>query len=209
MSLLQLLQQFPSAHSRPTVYETAWDVPAKDILAFLKALRDEGGFDMLVDLTAIDWGMDCSPRFSVVYHLLSTKAAEYVRVVVACENDLEPTMPSAVSLFDAADWHEREAYDMFGVRFEGHPNLTRILMWEGYPGHPLRKDFPLAGVETPFPAADTHASTGKSVEPAPMMGGPFVAPLKAHMSTREPRALDQSWTEKHPKPVTTFDDAGL
>ena len=75
-------------------------------------------------------------------------------------------------------------------------------MWEGYPFHPLRKDFPLAGIETELPAADTAESTKAKVIAAPMVGGPFVSPQNGFISTSEPRALDQSWTEQDPKPET-------
>jgi NADH-quinone oxidoreductase subunit C len=102
------------------------------------------------------------------------------------------------SLHPGANWHEREAFDMFGIRFDGHPDPRRILMWDAYPYHPLRKDFPLAGIEVPLPAADVAEVTGQTVEPAPMMGGPFVSP-GGKMSEGEPSALDQSWNEEKPK----------
>ena len=81
---------------------------------------------------------------------------------------------------------------MYGIRFTDHPNLTRILMWEAYPYHPLRKEFPLAGIETELPAADTAQQTGAKVISAPMMGGPFHAPSedRHHMADAEPRADD-------------------
>ena len=85
---------------------------------------------------------------------------------------------------------------MFGIHFTDHPNLKRILMWDDYPHFPLRKDFPLAGVETDLPDTDVAAATGASVIPAPMMGVPFVAPVEGHVSQREPRGKDQSWTEE-------------
>jgi NADH-quinone oxidoreductase subunit C len=100
------------------------------------------------------------------------------------------------AIYPAADWHEREVFDMFGITFAGHPNLKRILMWDEYPYHPLRKEFPLAGIETPLPAPDVVEVTNVSVKPAPMMGGPFVSPAEGNVSESEPRAKDESWTEE-------------
>ena len=90
---------------------------------------------------------------------------------------------------------------MFGITFSGHPNLKRILMWDEYPYFPLRKDFPLAGIDVPLPAEDVAEVTEASVEPAPMMGGPFVSSGEGMMSDSEPRAKDESWTEKVEKPL--------
>nr|MCU0793114.1 NADH-quinone oxidoreductase subunit C [Opitutaceae bacterium] len=114
-------------------------------------LRDEKCFDLLSDVTAIDWDVESSPRFSVVWHLLSTTHHGYVRIVADCASDTEPSAPSLTSLWAGADWHERETFDLMGIRFTDHPDLRRILMWDGYPYHPLRKDFPLAGIETSLP----------------------------------------------------------
>jgi NADH-quinone oxidoreductase subunit C len=111
---------------------------------------------------------------------------------------VDDAVPTVSAIHPGANWHEREAYDMFGIKFIGHPDPRRILMWEAYPYHPLRKEFPLAGIEVPFPAADVAAVTGQTVEPAPMMGGPFVS-SGGHMSGAEPQALDQSWNEEKPK----------
>ena len=174
--------------------------PEDRIVEFATALRDEHGYDMLVDLTAVDWDQE-SPRFMVVYHFFSSKKHTYLRVAVNCPEDESPEVPSLAGIFPAADWHERECFDVFGIRFKDHPNLKRILMWDDYPYYPLRKEFPLAGIETPLPAADIAEVTGTKVQPAPMMGGPFVAPAQGHVSESEPRARDESWTEKEPKPV--------
>ena len=174
--------------------------PVDKIVGFATGLRDEHNYDMLVDLTAVDWDR-ASPRFMVVYHFLSTKKHVYLRVAVNCPDDENPEAPSLAEIFPAADWHERECYDMFGIRFAEHPNLKRILMWEDYPYYPLRKEFPLAGIETPLPAEDVAEVTDAEVLPAPMMGGPFVAPTEGHVSESEPRARDESWTEDAPKPV--------
>jgi len=144
-----------------------------------------------------------SPRFTVVYHLFSTTRHDYLRVAAACADNLAPTMPTATGLWPAADWHEREAFDMFGIKFEGHPDLRRILMWDEYPHFPLRKDFPLAGIDTPLPDLEIAAETVASLKPAPMMGGPFVAsPGEMNLTEAEPRAKDESWTERREKPET-------
>src|SRR5581483_3072696 len=127
---------------RPSADHPAFNVPVADVPAVLQFLRAEGAFDLLMDVTAIDNGEGVSPRFTVVYHLLSTsRPGTYVRIAANCASDTEPTVPSIVSLWPGANWHERECYDMFGIKFEGHPDLRRILMWEGYPYHPLRKEF--------------------------------------------------------------------
>jgi NADH-quinone oxidoreductase subunit C len=179
----------------------AINVPAGDLLAVVKALKEEQGFDMLVDISGVDWAVGSKPRFTVVYHVFSTQAHDYVRVAVDCASDTEPVVPSLVGLWPAADWHEREAYDMFGIRFTGHPDLRRILMWDEYPHFPLRKDFPLAGIDTVLPDAEVVAETGTGAIAAPMMGGPFVASTgRINMTDAEPRAKDESWSERRPKP---------
>lgn len=190
---------------RPSGDCPAVNCPASDIVDLLTKLRDDFGFSMLMDVTAIDNGLEASPRFTVVYHLMKLETRDYVRVAADCEDDDEPSMPSACDIWPAANWHERETYDMFGITFDGHPDLRRILMWDGYPYYPLRKEFPLAGHEVELPAADVAEVTGASVLPAPMMGGPFVASQKGRMSDREPRAKDESWTETRKKFST--DDA--
>ena len=168
---------------------------------FCTHLRDEETFDLLVDLTAVDHGVDASIRFSVVIHLYSLIHKTYLRIHVDCPDNDSPAVPSLYDVFPAANWHEREAFDMFGIQFTDHPNMKRILMWDDYPYYPLRKEFPLAGIDVPLPAADVSEVTGASVEPAPMMGGPFVSSHSGTMSDAEPRAKDESWTEKSEKPL--------
>jgi NADH-quinone oxidoreductase subunit C len=114
----------------------------------LRACRDDEAlrFDVLMDLTAADYarypGREDGPRFEVVYHLYSIGANHRLRVKVRVEED-DAVVPSAVALWPSANWFEREVWDMFGVRFEGHPDLRRLLMYEEFVGHPLRKDYPI------------------------------------------------------------------
>jgi NADH-quinone oxidoreductase subunit C len=127
------------------------------------------------------------PRYEVDYLLYSLAHRCYLRLKVAVSED-HLVVDSVTSVWRGADWHEREAFDMFGIRFRGHPNLQRILMWDGYPYHPLRKDFPLAGLPAELP--ETTVDAGK-VEAAPMLGGPFVTTSGARTSAnREPRQAD-------------------
>ncbi len=122
--------------------------PDKNI-EFLSYLRTEFSIDFLVDVTAVDW-YPKNPRFEVVYSLYSLNSKERLRVKVPI-NDGE-SLRSVTQLWKGAGWLEREVYDMFGIKFEGHPDLRRILLWDDFPGHPLRKDFPLrADVELPGP----------------------------------------------------------
>lgn len=111
----------------------------------MKQLRDETGFDMLADVTAADLleygGTD---RFRVVYQLLNTVSGKRLEVRVHV-NDPQPRLPSVVGLWRSADWLEREVYDMFGIVFDGHPNLKRLLLPEEFQSFPLRKDYPVKG----------------------------------------------------------------
>lgn len=200
MTAADLKARFPQVSERPSADHPAVDVPASEAHALLEHLRGSG-FDMLMDLTAVDWAEGRTPRFTVVYHLYSTARHDYIRVAADCPNDAEPAVATVSDLWPTANWHEREAYDMFGIRFSGHPDLRRILMWEGYPHFPLRKEFPLAGFDTVLPDPEVVAETGTTVIPAPMAGGPFVASSgKLNLGEAEPRAKDESWNEARPKP---------
>src|SRR5687768_6066538 len=197
-----LKEKFPQVSDRASADHPAVNVPIGDLVAVLKYLRDEFAFDLLMDLTAIDWE-NASPRFTLVYHLMSSgRAGTYIRVAADCGGtDAEPTAPSVVSLWPGANWHERECFDMFGIKFEGHPDLRRILMWDGYPYYPLRKEFPLAGIETELPVADIAEATGARVIAAPMAGGPFVASTgEVNLTEAEPRAKDESWSDRRARP---------
>ncbi len=147
-----------------------------EVCAFAKGELD---FNYLIDISTLDhYGED--PRFTVVYELSGITHQQHTRLKTQVSEE-KCGLPSVTSVWSTADWHEREAYDMMGVKFTGHPNLQRILMWEGYPHFPLRKDFPLEGKPTEVPEI---AKTGV----APLEGGPFVTvPSNENTSRREPR----------------------
>ena len=141
--------------------------------------KNELGFDYLVDITAVDnYGDD--PRFTVVYELYGYGHRCHLRLKTDVSEE-KSELPTVTGIWRTADWHEREIYDLMGVRFRGHPDLRRILMWEGYPYFPLRKDFPLAGKSSSVPEVAFS-------KPAPLEGGPFVTlPGGADSGEREPR----------------------
>lgn len=190
----------PEVAERASKDCAAFNVPIGRLADVMRFLRDEQGFDMLVDATGIDNGLEAAPRFTVVYHLLSTRQRRYARIAANCLSSEEPSAPSLVPLWPGANWHEREAFDLLGIRYEGHPDLRRILMWDGYPHHPLRKDFPLAGREEPLWDKEISEETGTTLIPAPMAGGPFVSRPSRFEDKREPRAKDESWNEAKEKP---------
>lgn len=197
--LAELQGKFSSVQSRESIDCPAFNVSADEIVEVCRWLRDKKGFDLLQDVTAVDWENE-SPRFTVVYHIGSTTKPEYVRLAVNCPSDEQPKVPSVTPVWAGANWHERETFDMFGIRFAGHPDLRRILMWDSYPYFPLRKEFPLAGIETELPDVEIGELTGATLTEAPMMGGPFVSEPSGKLSESEPRGIDESWTEKRPKP---------
>jgi NADH-quinone oxidoreductase subunit C len=120
-----------------------------DILALLRQ-RPDLSFDRLSDLTAVDYlDMGVDPRFAVVYHLMSRGSLARLRVRALVPED-DPSIASVTGLFPTANWPEREVYDLFGITFDGHPDLKRIMMPEDWDGHPLRKDYPIGAEEIQF-----------------------------------------------------------
>ena len=143
----------------------------------MRYTKEELGFEMLLDISSIDH-LGSEPRFEIIYHLYSFTHHQYLRIKTQIGEE-KGELPTITHLWKAADWHEREIFDMMGIRFTGHPDLRRILMWDSYPHYPLRKEFPLAGL----PIEDSV------VKPAPMAGGPFVtSPGEKTTVDREPRA---------------------
>jgi len=160
--------------------ETSFTIAASDLHEIAKFCRDELSFDYLLDITSIDnFGED--PRFEIVYHLYSMPHGVHLRLKLRVPEELD-AVDTISDIWPTANWHEREAYDMMGIKFTGHPDLRRILMWDGYPFFPLRKDFPLEGLPSEMPDIAFTKVT-------PMEGGPFVTvPSTAGSKDREPRA---------------------
>jgi len=157
-------------------------------------LRDEPEleFQLPIDLTAVDfsrWDGGRDPRFDVVYHLYSVTQKHRIRLKVGVAED-DPVVPSVTDLYPGLGWFEREAWDMFGIRFEGHPDPRRMLMWEGFEGHPLRKDFPhrrrqervpmrdLSDADVRDPAAGPQAQPPRLSRDAVWRGEETPAPAK-------------------------------
>jgi len=159
--------------------DTTFLIDRADIREVAKLCIDEH-FDYLLDISSVD-NFGTEPRFEVVYELYSMTLAIHLRLKLRVSEE-DPTVDTVSDLWPTANWHEREIWDMMGLRFNDHPDLRRILMWEGYPYFPLRKEFPLEGLPSDMPdVAFTSA--------APMEGGPFVTqPSTATAKDREPRA---------------------
>ncbi len=121
-------------------------VPRESIFDALTLLKEESGFDMLVDATCVDYlaYRGARGRFGLVYLLLNTESGERLTVRTFVD-DPDPAVPSVVPLWEGANWLEREVWDLFGIRFEGHPDLRRIVLPEEFSAHPLRKDYPMQG----------------------------------------------------------------
>ena len=132
--------------------EITVEVPAAQYLEVCRRLRDDAAlrFEQLMDLTGVDYASYGDrpregPRFAVVLHLLSLTHNWRLRVRAFCPDDQFPVLPSLIEVWPSVNWYEREAFDLFGIVFEGHPDLRRILTDYGFIGHPFRKDFPVSG----------------------------------------------------------------
>lgn len=180
-----LIAEFGEVISEPKIFRSETTIMVSDsekIAEICQLLKDKHTFDYLVDISSVDYyGED--PRFEVVYEINSLSSGASLRLKTRVSEE-KAQVPTISHIWKTADWHEREIFDMMGIQFHGHPNLKRILMWDGYPHHPLRKDFPLAGLPTDMPDV---AFTNK----APLEGGPFVtSPTDATSVHREPRAKE-------------------
>ena len=160
--------------------ETTYTISPSDLREVTKLCRDELSFDYLIDITSID-NFGEEPRFEIVYELYSMALANHLRLKLRISEEVN-TVDTISDIWPTANWHEREIYDMMGIKFNDHPDLRRILMWDGYPFFPLRKEFPLEGLPSEMPDVAFTKIT-------PMEGGPFVTkPSTANAKDREPRA---------------------
>lgn len=143
------LQERFSAEAREFRGEVTLILAPERVPAALTALRDEFGFDQLVDVTAVDYYPREEGRFHVVYHVRSL-GQTLVLCLRAPVNGIQPQLPTVEKIYPNANWLEREVFDMFGVRFDGHSDMRRIIMPYDWQGHPLRKDYPLGYEEPQF-----------------------------------------------------------
>ncbi len=173
---------FPEAVLTRTDFrgETTLELRPEHLRPVLALCHSKLAFDYLLDISSLDHLGD-DPRFELVYELSSMQHHLHLRIRAKVSEE-HLSAPTVSDLWPTADWHEREIYDMMGIRFDGHPDLRRILMWEGFPHFPLRKDFPLEGKSSDVPDVAFTA-------PAPLEGGPFVTVASgAGVHRREPRA---------------------
>ena len=135
--------------------ELTFVVRRKHLVSFLQAMRDDAAlrFEMCLGVSGVHFPGDAGRELHAVWHLLSVTHNRRVRVETTCP-DADPHVPSVISVYPADDWHEREAYDFFGIIFDGHPALTRIEMPDDWPGHPQRKDYPLGGIPVEYKGAE-------------------------------------------------------
>lgn len=178
----------------------------RDVLGYCKT---ELGFDYLLDITSIDH-FETEPRWEIVYELYSMASHGHLRIKIQLEEEANEAA-TVSDIWPTADWHEREIFDMMGIKFTDHPDLRRILMWDGYPFYPLRKDFPLEGKPSDVPDV-------AFTDVAPLAGGPFVTvPVPGNTQAREPRARhageltrEAAAAEPHPNALSQPDgDAPL
>ena len=179
----KLRESFPDVVGEPAEFRGELTLVVSDPLRIAdvcKVAKERLGFDMLLDLCSVD-NVGTDPRWTVVYELFGIGHGCHLRLKTHVSEE-SSELPTVSGVWRTADWHEREAWDMMGIRFSGHPDLRRILMWDGYPYHPLRKDFPLAGKPTELPEVAFTRT-------APLEGGPFVTvPSTADSALREPRS---------------------
>jgi NADH-quinone oxidoreductase subunit D len=179
----QLQAQFADLVSEPREFRGEVSLTVHDserIAEVCSFARKELGYDYLVDISSVDLYGE-NPRFRIVYHLYSYRHQGHLRLSTFVV-EARPELPTTTGVWRGAEWHEREVFDLMGIRFQGHPDLRRILMWEGYPYYPLRKDFPMEGKASEVPEVAFS-------EMAPLEGGPFVTqPGGGDSAAREPRA---------------------
>ena len=175
----RICAKYPQISAHVFRGDTTLTIPREILVDAMRYARDACGFDMLLCVSSVDH-LGSEPRFEVNYTITQaeTGANLLVRTPVPEES---PSAPSLVPVWRSANWLEREQYDLMGITFTGHPDLRRIMMWDEYPYHPLRKDFPVAGIPTELPGV-------AFTEKAPTHGAPFTTAPGATAAEREPRS---------------------
>jgi NADH-quinone oxidoreductase subunit C len=190
--IASLQKQFPGKVGQAREFRDEYTLEVdREIIRSAATHLKELGYNFLVDISSVDHFGD-EPRYEVVYEFCALGGPNdqsHVRVKLKVSED-DCTVDSIVPVYQGANWHEREVFDMMGIHFNDHPDLRRILMWPGYPYYPLKKDFPLEGLPSDLPGEEGFSRR------APMEGGPYVAaptdrppPIgEAPTTLREPRA---------------------
>ena len=191
-AIASLQKAFPGKVGQPKEFRGDHTVDVdKDVIRNVAAHLKEMGLNFIVDISSVDH-FGSEPRYEMVYEFCAIGGEHdesHLRVKTKVSED-DPTVDSIVPVYQGADWHEREVFDMMSIKFNGHPDLRRILMWDGYPYYPLKKDFPLEGLPSDLPGEEGFSRK------APLEGGPFVAAPndkppehgEASTSIHEPRA---------------------
>lgn len=147
--LIEQFQQDYKAVERSYMNDTCLLLKKEHLLSAVTRLKEEYGFNFFIDITAVDYWPQNDPRMHVIYQFYALESGQYIRLRVPLRNqDLQ--IESLTSIFKGANWYEREVHDLFGIQFEGHPDLRRIIMPYDWVGHPLRKDYPLGYEEVQF-----------------------------------------------------------
>lgn len=176
----KICTRFPKISQKAFRGDVTLTIPAEILTDAMRYAKEACGFDMLVCVSSVD-NLGQEPRFEVNYTI--TQAETGANMLVRCPvSESEPAVPSMVPVWRSANWLEREQYDLMGIEFTGHPDLRRIMMWEGYPYHPLRKEFPVQGKEF-------EQEGFVFTQVAPTAGAPFITqPGTGTAAEREPRS---------------------
>jgi len=187
----RIRESFPEAvtDARTELGNEILVVSAEHLLDIARILRDDFGFEMLLDVSAVDW-LPRVPRYDVNYHLLDLGENRRLRLKVQLPDEEAPRVASLIEIWPGADWHEREVYDFFGIVFDGHPYLRRIFMPDEWIGHPLRKDYPVGGVPVEYRIEPAYV--GANIVPSrarPAAGG-----VPARLRRDRGRQSHWTWT---------------
>ena len=199
-AIASLQKAFPGKVGQPKEFRGDHTVDVdkeiiRDVATHLKQL----GLNFIVDISSVDH-FGSEPRYEMVYEFCAIGGEHdesHVRVKTKVSED-EPSLDSIVPVYQGADWHEREVFDMMSIKFNGHPDLRRILMWDGYPFYPLKKDFPLEGLPSDLPGEEGFSRR------APLEGGPFVA-----SPTDKPQERGEASTAIHEPRARPADHEGV